>query len=82
MWVNINAVIASKPCRSTRPETDNLKRQNMFDLPKPKLVDISAITITAPDLEKSFAFYQTLGFKELYRVMRLFPGYKLLTEPC
>ncbi len=45
----------------------------MFDLPKPKLGTISAITITTPDLETSLSFYQKLGFKELYRADFPFP---------
>src|SRR5215203_3934495 len=45
----------------------------MFDLPKPKLGDVSAITITSPDLERSLVFYQKLGFKELYRADVPFP---------
>jgi len=45
----------------------------MQDLPKPKIGNISAITITSPDLEKSLAFYQKLGFKELYRADMPFP---------
>lgn len=45
----------------------------MFDLPKPKLGNVSAITITTPDPEKSLGFYQTLGFKELYRADMPFP---------
>lgn len=45
----------------------------MFALPTPKIDGISAITITSPDLETSLAFYQTLGFKELYRADMPFP---------
>ena len=45
----------------------------MMTLPTPKLGDVSAITITAPDLEKSLSFYQKLGFKELYRADMPFP---------
>ncbi|MEO8109680.1 MAG: VOC family protein [Ginsengibacter sp.] len=52
----------------------------MFDLPKPKLGDISAITITAPDLEKSLIFYQSLGFKELYRADMPFPWIQITDE--
>ena len=39
----------------------------MFDLPKPKLGDISGLTINCPDLEASLEFYQKLGFTELFR---------------
>lgn len=46
---------------------------NMFDLPKPKLGDTSAITITTPDLKNSLGFYQKLGFKELFRADFPFP---------
>src|ERR1041385_7782707 len=37
------------------------------NLPTPKLGDVTAITITSPDLENSLAYYQRLGFKELFR---------------
>ncbi len=37
------------------------------------LGNISAITITTPDLETSLAFYQKIGFKELYRADMPFP---------
>lgn len=43
------------------------------NLPKPILGDVSAITITSLDLEKSFAYYQRLGFKELFRTDFPFP---------
>ncbi len=46
---------------------------DMPDLPKPLLGEITALTITAPDLEQSLAFYQKLGFKELYRADWPFP---------
>jgi catechol 2,3-dioxygenase-like lactoylglutathione lyase family enzyme len=39
----------------------------MLNLPEPKLGDVSAITITSPDLEKSFLYYKRLGFSELFR---------------
>lgn len=47
--------------------------QTIRNLPKPKLGDVSAITITSPDLEKSLAYYQRLGFKELFRSDFPFP---------
>src|ERR1700752_1846821 len=45
----------------------------MFDLPKPKLGNVTAITISTPDLETSFQFYQKLGFTELFRSDFPFP---------
>jgi catechol 2,3-dioxygenase-like lactoylglutathione lyase family enzyme len=39
----------------------------MPNLPTPKLGKVYAITIGTADLEKSLAFYQQLGFKELLR---------------
>jgi len=42
-------------------------------LPQPKLANISALTITTPDLELSFRFYQQLGFVELMRDNFPFP---------
>lgn len=45
----------------------------MTDLPKPKLGNVCAITITTPELEKSFSFYQMLGFKEVNRSAMPFP---------
>src|SRR5687767_13222286 len=45
----------------------------MFSFPKPKLGDVTAITITTPDLEKSLRFYQQLGFSELTRASSPFP---------
>ena len=45
----------------------------MQNLPTPILGDITAFTITSPDLEKSLAYYQKLGFKELYRADWPFP---------
>src|SRR5215216_6218310 len=44
-----------------------------MDLPKPKLADITAITIATPDLETSLQFYQQLGFHELMRDTLPFP---------
>ena len=45
----------------------------MLNLPKPTLGNITAITITTPDLETSFSFYQKIGFNELYRADMPFP---------
>jgi catechol 2,3-dioxygenase-like lactoylglutathione lyase family enzyme len=45
----------------------------MFDFPKAKLGDVTAITITSPDLEESLKYYQRLGFTELFRVDFPFP---------
>ncbi len=45
----------------------------MLPLPTPILGDITAITITTPDLDKSLAFYQQLGFTELFRADWPFP---------
>ncbi|MEO8147712.1 MAG: VOC family protein [Bacteroidia bacterium] len=45
----------------------------MFNLPKPKLGDVTAITITTPDLETSLQFYQRLGFVEVMRSDFPFP---------
>lgn len=45
----------------------------MQNLPKPKLGEITAITITSPDLEHSLAYYQQLGFKEVMRFDFPFP---------
>lgn len=42
-------------------------------LPQPKLGEVSAITITSPDLDVSLKFYQQLGFKELFRADFPFP---------
>jgi predicted lactoylglutathione lyase len=42
-------------------------------IPKPTLGNITAITITTPDLETSLAFYLKLGFKELFRADMPFP---------
>jgi catechol 2,3-dioxygenase-like lactoylglutathione lyase family enzyme len=39
----------------------------MFTFPKPKLGDVSAITVTTTDLEESLKFYQSLGFSEIWR---------------
>ncbi|MCX6147606.1 MAG: hypothetical protein NTW25_10220 [Candidatus Kapabacteria bacterium] len=45
----------------------------MFNFPKAKLGDVTAITITSADLEKSLNFYKQLGFLELYRADFPFP---------
>ena len=45
----------------------------MFSLPTPILGEVNAITITTPDLEKSLAFYQKLGFGEIMRMDFPFP---------
>jgi len=45
----------------------------MFNFPKPKLGDVTAITITTADLEKSLKYYQQLGFSELVRDSFPFP---------
>src|ERR1044071_7206454 len=45
----------------------------MFDLPKPILGDITAITISTRDLEQSLKFYQLLGFSEVMRFNFPFP---------
>ena len=39
----------------------------MFDLPKPKLAEVSGLTINTPHLEASTEFYKKLGFTELFR---------------
>ncbi len=38
---------------------------NMFNLPKSKLGDVTAITMTSPDLDLSLAYYQKLGFTKV-----------------
>ncbi len=45
----------------------------MQNLPTPILGEITAFTITSPDLVKSLAFYQKLGYKEIYRADYPFP---------
>jgi hypothetical protein len=45
----------------------------MFNFPAAKLGDVTAITITSPDLNKSLNYYQQLGFAELYRADFPFP---------
>lgn len=45
----------------------------MQTLPQPLLGEVNAITITTPDLEKSLAFYQQLGFAEVMRMDFPFP---------
>ncbi|MEP7164134.1 MAG: VOC family protein [Ferruginibacter sp.] len=43
------------------------------NLPKPMLGDVFAITISTPDLDKSFEFYTKLGFSEVFRSDFPFP---------
>jgi catechol 2,3-dioxygenase-like lactoylglutathione lyase family enzyme len=45
----------------------------MIAIPTPPANHVSAITITTPDLDRSFAFYQKLGFTELFRMDMPFP---------
>lgn len=45
----------------------------MENLPTPILGEITAITITTFDIEKSFQFYQMLGFYEVMRMDFPFP---------
>lgn len=45
----------------------------MFNLPTPRLGEISAFTISTPDLEKSLTFYQQLGYQEVMRMDFPFP---------
>ena len=45
----------------------------MLSLPTPILGEITALTITSPDLDASFAWYQKLGFNEVYRADWPFP---------
>src|ERR1700740_718746 len=45
----------------------------MLNLPQPKLGNVTAITISTPDLEKSYEFYKKLGFTELFRSDFPFP---------
>ena len=44
-----------------------------MDLPKPKLGQITAITMTSPDLARSLSYYEKLGFKEVMRFDFPFP---------
>ncbi len=39
----------------------------MFNFPTAKPGDVTAITITSADLEKSLQYYKQLGFAELFR---------------
>lgn len=43
------------------------------DLPKPLLGNVTSLTITTPDLEKSLVCYNLLGFKETFRADFPFP---------
>lgn len=45
----------------------------MFNFPKPKLGDVIAITIASPDLDKSFQYYQMLGFTKVLEFDFPFP---------
>ena len=45
----------------------------VFNLPTPILGEITAFTITTPDLETSLTYYQRLGFKEVFRADWPFP---------
>src|ERR1700741_808984 len=45
----------------------------MPDMPQPKLGNVTAITLSTPDLEVSSRFYQKLGFNELFRSDFPFP---------
>ncbi len=45
----------------------------MQNLPTPILGEITAFTITSPDLEKSLVYYQQLGFNEVFRADWPFP---------
>jgi len=45
----------------------------MFNFPKPKLGDVAAITIASPDLDKSFQYYQKLGFTKVLEADFPFP---------
>jgi catechol 2,3-dioxygenase-like lactoylglutathione lyase family enzyme len=49
-------------------------------LPTPILGEINAITITSPDLDQSLAFYQRLGFKEIFRESFPFPWIQVTDE--
>ena len=45
----------------------------MFNFPKPKLGDVTAITIATPDLDTSFQYYQRLGFSKVLQYDFPFP---------
>jgi catechol 2,3-dioxygenase-like lactoylglutathione lyase family enzyme/predicted enzyme related to lactoylglutathione lyase len=45
----------------------------MTNLPQPVLGEITALTITSPNLEESLRFYQKLGFSEVMRMNFPFP---------
>ncbi|HEV8287071.1 MAG TPA: VOC family protein [Chitinophagaceae bacterium] len=51
-----------------------------LDLPKPMLGEISALTITSPDLETSLQYYQKLGFKEIMRMDFPFPWIQITDD--
>lgn len=48
----------------------------------PKLGEVTAITITSPDLDKSLQYWQRLGFSELYRMDFPFPWVQITDGPC
>lgn len=50
------------------------------NLPTPVLGEITAITITTPDLEASLRYYQQLGFKEIMRADFPFPWIQITDE--
>jgi catechol 2,3-dioxygenase-like lactoylglutathione lyase family enzyme len=45
----------------------------MLTIPQPKIGENYAINITTKNLDESFAFYQTLGFREIFRFDFPFP---------
>ena len=45
----------------------------MLNLPKPKLGDVTGITLSTPDLDKSIEFYKKLGFSVSWRIDMPFP---------
>ena len=45
----------------------------MLNLPKPKLGDVTAITMSTPDLDISLEYYQRLGFTLSWRIDAPFP---------
>ncbi len=51
----------------------------MFTIPQTKIGEVYAINITSNDLDQSFAFYQKLGFREIFRYDFPFP-FMLITD--
>jgi catechol 2,3-dioxygenase-like lactoylglutathione lyase family enzyme len=47
----------------------------MFNFPRPKLGEVTAITISSPDLDQSYQFYQKLGFAKVLESDFPFPLY-------